>query len=172
MATRTIKTSKRRVRKARDKYRVRIRMYRQGLGDCFLLSFPKAKGKPVHVMIDCGVVLGTSEPETVMKQVAENVKKETDKKVDVLVITHEHWDHLSGFDENQARKVFRDITFEALWLAWTEDDRNPLANRLREEREKKKKAAEAARKEAKKRGLNDQAARMAEVLGFFGAKAA
>jgi hypothetical protein len=166
------KTSQPALSKRSDNYRVRIRMYRQGLGDCFLLSFPKAVGKPVHVMIDCGVVLGTSEPNVVMKQVAENVKLATGGKVDLLVITHEHWDHLSGFDQNQARAVFKDIRVEALWLAWTEDDRNPLANRLREERERKKEAAEAARKAVKERGLTEQAARMAELLGFFGAKAA
>src|SRR5687768_5208415 len=84
-------------------HRVRIRMYRHGLGDCFLLSFSKGGGKYTHVMIDCGVVLGTSEPEAVMKRVAEDVRKETAGTVDVLVITHEHWDHLSAFDANQAR---------------------------------------------------------------------
>src|SRR5947209_7866901 len=103
------KTGQPAVRKPSDNYRARIRMYRQGLGDCFLLSFPKAGGEPVHVMIDCGVVLGTSEPDVVMKQVAESVSKETKGKVGVLVITHEHWDHLSGFDQNQARSVFNGI---------------------------------------------------------------
>jgi hypothetical protein len=166
------KTSKATATKPRHKYRVRVRMYRQGLGDCFLLTFPQTGAKPVHIMIDCGVVLGTSEPGAVMTKVAKNLKKETKGKVDLLVITHEHWDHLSGFDETQARAVFDDFKFGVLWLAWTEDVRNPLANQLRSEREKKKQAAEAARKAAKDRGLKEQAARMAEVLGFFGAKAA
>ena len=147
-------------------------MYQQGLGDCFLLSFPKPGGKHAHVMIDCGVVLGTSEPATVMKKVAENLKAATNGKVDVLVITHEHWDHLSGFDEGQARNVFATIQFDTLWLAWTEDETNPVARQLREERERKKKAVKAAREEAKKRGLTDSAARMAGLLGFFGAAAA
>src|SRR6266481_1960978 len=166
MPTKTNKPKKNQptVLKPSSNYRVRIRMYRQGLGDCFLLSFPKEGGEPVHIMIDCGVVLGTSEPGAVMTKVAEDLKKETKGSVDVLVITHEHWDHLSGFDKSQARTVFKEFRFGTLWLAWTEDDRNPLANHLREEREKKKKAAEAARKKAKERGLTEQAARMAEVL--------
>jgi hypothetical protein len=150
------------------KFRVRIRMYRHGLGDCFLLSFPKGR-EYVHMMIDCGIVLGTSEPEVVMKQVAEDLKKETGGTVDVLVITHEHWDHLSGFDENQARAIFKDFDFKALWLAWTEEEGNPLADQLRAEREKKKEAARKAKAEAEKRGLTERAARMAEVLGLFGA---
>ena len=152
--------------------RVRIRMYRQGLGDCFLLSFPTGGGKPVHVMIDCGVVLGTSKPETVMRRVAEDIKKETGGTVDVLVITHEHWDHLSGFDAGQARQIFDTIQFDALWLAWTEEEGNVLADQLREERAQKKKAALAAKAAAEKRGLKKRAERMAELLGLFGASAA
>ncbi|WP_395746531.1 hypothetical protein [Prosthecobacter sp.] len=157
---------------AEDTYRVRIRMYQHGLGDCFLLSFPRGGGQFSHVMIDCGVILGTVEPGAVMTRVAQDIKDTTGGKVDVLVITHEHWDHLSGFDSSQARAIFKDIDFGALWLAWTEDDKNPLAARLRIEREKKKKAAQAAKKLATSRGLHKQAARMAGLLGFFGARAA
>lgn len=163
--------SKRGARHNKD-FRVRIRMYRQGLGDCFLLSFPKEREQYTHVMIDCGVVLGTSNPEEVMKLIAKDVNKETSGKVDVLVITHEHWDHLSGFDTSQARAVFQNVEFETLWLAWTEEEGNPLADQLRREREKKKMAAQRAKKEAEKRGLKDRAARVAELLGFFGAKGA
>lgn len=158
--------------KSNDNFRVRIRMYRHGLGDCFLLSFPKGGNKYTHVMIDCGVVLGTSEPEAVMKRVAEDVRRVTGGTVDVLVITHEHWDHLSGFDANQARAVFDKITFNSLWLAWTEQTGHPLADHLREERRKKKEAAQKAKAEAENRGLHARASRMAEVLGLFGAASA
>jgi len=155
-----------------EKFRARIRMYRQGLGDCFLLSFPKDAGEFVHVMIDCGIVLGTSEPGVVMTQVAESIKAETKGRVDVLVITHEHYDHLSGFNGSQARAVFDKIDFGALWLGWTEDDANPEARRLRDEREKRKAAAKAAKKAAEQRGLTEQGERLAGLLGFFGASAA
>lgn len=154
-----------------DDFRVRIRMYRQGLGDCFLLSFPKA-GKQVHMLIDCGIVLGTSEPDVVMKRVAEDVKAETGGKLDLLVITHEHWDHLSGFDGSQAREVFDGIDIKTLWLAWTEQEGNALADALREEREKKKAAAKAAAQKAKEKGNTLRAARVAGLLGMFGAGAA
>src|SRR4051794_40738705 len=45
---------------------VTVRMYRTGLGDCFLLAFPKAHGDrrdPFTMLIDCGVYKGTPEPE-------------------------------------------------------------------------------------------------------------
>jgi Metallo-beta-lactamase superfamily len=154
-----------------EHYRVRIRMYRQGLGDCFLLSFPQSDGKVSHMLIDCGVVLGTSEPGTVMTKVAEDVRAETDGNIDVLVITHEHWDHLSGFDQKQARAVFTDVTIGELWLAWTEDETDNLARSLRQERERKKAAAKAAMEAAKKLGRKERAQRLAEVLGLFGASA-
>jgi hypothetical protein len=37
----------------------RVRMYRQGLGDCFLITLPRKNAKPYYIMIDCGVILGT-----------------------------------------------------------------------------------------------------------------
>lgn len=178
MATKTTKTAAKKVAKKvvkkaapipKKNFRVRIRMYRQGLGDCFLLSFRKPDKKLAHVMIDCGVVLGTSEPGTVMKKVAEDIKTETGGKVDVLVITHEHWDHLSGFDAGQAREVFDKVEFETLWLAWTEDPTSSLANQLRDERERKKKATAAAKAALEKRGKKEQAKRMGGLLEFFGA---
>jgi Metallo-beta-lactamase superfamily len=165
-----IKSKKRQPKRA--KYRVRIRMYRQGLGDCILLTFPKNRGGYCHMLIDCGVVLGTVDPKVVMTAVAKDILAETKKKLDVLVITHEHWDHLSGFDENQARAIFRQIKIGALWLAWTEDETDDLARSLREERERRKLAAKAAKEAAKKRGLDRQAQRLTELLGFFGARAA
>ena len=166
------KATRRKTTKPAASFRVRIRMYQHGLGDCFLLSFPTGKARDVHVLIDCGIVLGTSEPGTVMTKVAQDIKKVTKGHVDLLVITHEHWDHLSGFDPAQAQAVFDDIQIGTFWLAWTEDEKNPLANHLRTEREKKKKAAQAAKEASEKRGLDKQAARMAGVLGFFGAAAA
>ncbi len=147
-------------------------MYRQGLGDCFLLSFRRPDSSYVHVMIDCGVILGTSNPSVPMKAVANDIRTTTSGHVDVLVITHEHWDHLSGFDKSQAMDVFDHVEFGALWLAWTEQDGNATADRLRSERELKKAAANAARKETLKRGLKKQNQRLAGLLGFFGAAAA
>ena len=84
---------------------VKIRMYRQGLGDCFLISLPREDDKSFHVLIDCGVILGT--PAQVEDEaVVQNIHATTGGKIDLLVATHEHWDHLSGF--MQARELFRD----------------------------------------------------------------
>ena len=107
---------------------VKVRMYRQGLGDCFLLAFPGPAGRPAYVLIDCGLV--TSAPRRdLLPRVVADIKEATDGRLDLLVITHEHWDHVSGFLE--AEKEFRDIKIENLWLAWTEKEGYPLADELR-----------------------------------------
>jgi len=109
-----------------------VRMYKQGLGDCFLLAFPTGQpGQAYYMLIDCGVVLGTSDPQTIMTRVANDIKDATGGDIHLLVATHEHWDHLSGF--LQARPVFDTLRIHNLWLAWTENPDDPLANQLRGE---------------------------------------
>lgn len=115
---------------------VRVRMYRQGLGDCFLVTFAPDSAAPFHMLIDCGLILGTPDPVPKMKQVAESIKEEVGVGgLDLLVATHEHWDHLSGFV--QAHEIFSAIPVRKVWLGWTEDPTNPDAQRLRIEREQK-----------------------------------
>src|SRR6516165_990817 len=85
----------------------RVRMYRQGLGDCFLMALPRAGAGPLYVLIDCGVLLGTKDAAERMTRVAEDIAATSGGRLDVVIATHEHWDHLSGFI--QARAVFDKI---------------------------------------------------------------
>src|SRR4026208_2323192 len=98
--------------------KLRVRMYRQGLGDCFLLTYSDG-GDESHLLIDCGVLKGTAEPEKKMQAVAQNVHEATNGHLDRLVVTHEHWDHLSGF--LQAQTIFDTVEVGEVWLAWTGD---------------------------------------------------
>lgn len=116
---------------------VRVRMYRQGLGDCFLLTFPRTAGES-HVLIDCGVLKGTEDVKDRMRRVAESIEKTTGGRIDALVLTHEHWDHVSGF--LQAEEVFNRLEVKEVWLAWTED---PSDDTARELARKRRKVAEA-----------------------------
>lgn len=119
---------------------VTVRMYRQGLGDCFLLAFggPKkrtGKHETSYVLIDCGVHKRQSEGTDRLSRVMENVLKATDGNLQVVVATHEHQDHLSGFV--QKGSPFLDsntITIRELWVAWTEQLGDELADRLRKRR--------------------------------------
>ncbi len=128
---------------------VTVRMYRVGLGDCFLLCFPRKKAKgagsaparPVFVLIDCGVYLQTPDGADRVNLIARHIYAATNDKadgsgtsrLDLLVVTHEHWDHLSGFHDSQAQQVFGDEHFKVdrVWLPWTEDPKDDLALQLR-----------------------------------------
>jgi beta-lactamase superfamily II metal-dependent hydrolase len=145
---------------------VKIRMYRQGLGDCFLLAFATGAGRPFYMLIDCGVLLGTPDAGGKMRQVAESLRDSTGGRIDVLVATHQHWDHLSGFD--QAREVFDQIDFGEVWAGWTEDPGNELANRLRVRRRAHLQALSAAARSLRAVGAAPKAETLESVLGFFG----
>lgn len=121
---------------------VKVRMYRQGLGDCFLITLPRSEGKPYFIMIDCGVILGTPSGAKTMQDVVNDIILVTHGHIDLLLATHEHWDHLSGF--LQAKDLFAGLTFDKVWLAWTEDPNDELANKLRSEHSKMQMALAAA----------------------------
>lgn len=118
--------------------RASIRVYRQGLGDCILIRVKRSGREDFKLLIDCGVVLGTPDAPQIMTRVVENIVQGTGAKIDVLAITHEHWDHLSGF--NQAAGSFKKLSVGEVWVAWTEDPHDDLAARLKTELGKAKKA--------------------------------
>ena len=53
----------------------RIRMYRHGLGDCFLVRFPKADGGTFNILIDCGIISVAPEPKKTMAAVAADMSE-------------------------------------------------------------------------------------------------
>lgn len=109
---------------------VKVRMYRQGLGDCFLLAFP-GKERPSYVLIDCGLVTSAPNREK-LRDVVADIGLATGNRIDLLIVTHEHWDHVSGFLE--ASDEFSRIRIENLWLAWTEKEDHELAQKILTER--------------------------------------
>jgi len=144
---------------------VHVRMYRQGLGDCFLITLPRKGREPFYLMIDCGVILGTPHPADLMAPVVRDIAATTKGHVDLLLATHEHWDHLSGFV--QVRDLFNAIHFENVWLAWTEDPMDSLANQLRDEHQKLRAALTTAAVRLHIGGNSDGA--LTKMLEFFGA---
>jgi hypothetical protein len=147
--------------------KTRVRMYRQGLGDCFLLSFD-LDGETSHVLIDCGVLLGSPDQDNRMRQVARHILETCAGELLAVVATHEHWDHLSGFV--QAQTVFNDINIAETWFAWTENAKDDQAVRLRKQREARKQALAAAltRFEAAGLAASPSYALSRGLLGFFG----
>ena len=130
-------------------------MYRGLLGDCFLLTLSMG-GDKKFALIDCGVLqnvpsgddlmgnlpqpvidrIGKAELRAIqagpdlIRRVAKNVLETTDGHIHLLVLTHEHFDHLSGF--GFASEAFQnpEVKIEKLWMAWTEDPNDEQALNL------------------------------------------
>jgi hypothetical protein len=154
--------------------RLRVRMYRQGLGDCFLLTYGEAE-EAKHLLIDCGVLKGTPNAAGQMQKVVQNISDTTGGHLDVLVVTHEHWDHLSGF--LQAQALFAKVKVGEVWMAWTEDPDDELAAELRARKQKRLQGIVAAQAlaDAGETAAARRTKRMLDVLlgfnGDFGAGA-
>lgn len=150
--------------------RVTIRMYRQGLGDCFLLTFPRKGRDPYRVVIDCGVILGQPDATRIIREVVEDIILTTGGHIDLLVATHEHWDHVSGFV--QARDLWTDagrLRIGAVWMGWTEDRSDPLGRRLSDERTALRVALTGASARLRMAGDRRGADEVGNLLSFFGA---
>ncbi len=98
---------------------VAIRMYRMGTGDCFTIKFMQGRTVTFKLMIDCGCWSGDKDK---LKPFIEELKNDVEGSVDALVVTHEHKDHVHGFDA--CRSSFAKEKFQArrTWMAWTEND--------------------------------------------------
>ncbi|HXO30849.1 MAG TPA: hypothetical protein VN901_00700 [Candidatus Acidoferrales bacterium] len=102
---------------------VSIRMYNVGFGDCFLLTFLYAT-KERYMLIDYG---STAAPKGLragyMAEVAKDIKSRCNGKLDVLVETHRHRDHISGFTtQGEATgKAIASLEPDHVIQPWTED---------------------------------------------------
>lgn len=97
---------------------IRVRMYRVGFGDFFLVTIPSSDG-PQHILIDCGVFKGTSQTGDIgsIEAAVEHMAEATGKRLALLIMTHRHADHIAGFARCDA--VFKQCKVEAVWMpAW------------------------------------------------------
>ena len=153
-------------RKAAAVPKVRVRMYRQGLGDCFLITFDVG-GSEKHMLIDCGT-LGATTTGVKLAKVVEDIKTTTRKHLHLLIATHEHWDHVAAFDHLRAE--FKAMTIDNVWMAWTEDPTDTLAQTIKKTQEDLGAAlAEASRAMTSSASAASVALgeAVASILGFF-----
>jgi beta-lactamase superfamily II metal-dependent hydrolase len=81
---------------AEEKVGIRVRMYRVGFGDFFLLTVPGNDG-PAHILIDCGVHAANIDT---IDDCIKDLMKVTNKRLALVILTHYHADHMSGFASN------------------------------------------------------------------------
>lgn len=113
-----------------------IRMYRMGTGDCFVIKFFAGDIAVFNMMIDCGTWQGTAERLT---PYITDLKKYVDNHLHLLVITHEHVDHVHVFDV--CEELFTtNLTIDRVWMAWTEDEKDKKVKQWQKKYGEKKKA--------------------------------
>jgi hypothetical protein len=112
---------------------VRVSMYNVGFGDCFLLRFPdQENGGERRVLIDCGsikrpVIEGSPvDIDKIAERIVADVADDGGPRIDVVVMSHRHRDHVSGFTSD----VWRDVRVDEVWMPWTENPRDAKARRL------------------------------------------
>src|SRR6476620_8117093 len=103
---------------------VTIRHYCQGIGDCHLMKFRKDDGADFWMLIDCGIHSSITGGTEKIAAIVDDIALVT-KRLDIIVLTHEHWDHVSGF--LLAESKFKDFEVGEVWMAWSENPDDPQA---------------------------------------------
>jgi hypothetical protein len=150
---------------------VTIRMYRQGLGDAFLLGFHAANRESDRwVLIDCGAV-GRDDAAAFAKKVAGDIVTTTKNAkhphghLHLLVVSNVRWNHVSGFV--LAAPIFKKMKIDEIWLPATEDTGNEQARQRVKGRQKRLKDLHRVARDLPS-STKDLAASLTGVLGLFG----
>ena len=113
---------------------LRIRAYNVGFGDCLLLFFVYPDGERT-ILVDCGVHLSgvVNKMSVVVQDIVETVTRDgRPPRIDVVVATHRHFDHISGFDLNR----WDDVEVGEVWMPWTEQRGHGPADSLRRQQQR------------------------------------
>jgi beta-lactamase superfamily II metal-dependent hydrolase len=102
-------------------------MYRVGFGDCFLVSF-SADRETKHILVDCGV--HSQGDLGMIPEIVDNLAAECGRHLALIIATHAHQDHISGFAKCEDR--FKTFKVDEVWLPWTEDPKDLRARQLKQ----------------------------------------
>jgi len=94
-----------------------IRLYNVGLGDCIYVQIPNPATNGFHILIDCGTLSEIQLLDKAIKHLETNmlpsIGNAGKKRLDLLVGTHPHKDHIIGFDPSR----FANIEIGNIWLS-------------------------------------------------------
>ena len=107
---------------------IRVRMYNVGFGDCILVTVDQPAG-PWRMLIDCGVHPAGVSVHSIASIVGAVITDVTTggAHLNLVVATHRHRDHVSGFADPR----WAAVTVDEVWLPWTENPADDGATALR-----------------------------------------
>jgi beta-lactamase superfamily II metal-dependent hydrolase len=107
-----------------------IRAYDVGLGDCIYCRIPKARSvggtvDDFHILVDCGSLSGTGRLQAAVAHLTSVLPAAPGgrKRLDLLVATHEHKDHILGFGLD----AFDGLAIGQIWMNTAMDPAHPQA---------------------------------------------
>ena len=106
----------------------RIRMYNVGFGDCFLLTIP-GRDKDRKIVVDCGSLKRKQKTiQEISDALIEDCREQDGvSRIDVLIMSHRHADHISGF----VNPAWSEVEVGEVWMPWMESRTDPKAKALR-----------------------------------------
>jgi hypothetical protein len=107
-----------------------IRAYDVGLGDCIYCRIPKAHSDSgtvddFHILIDCGSLSGIGRLQAAVAHLTDELPAAPGgkKRLDLLVASHEHKDHILGFGLD----AFKGLAIGQIWMNTAMDPTHPQA---------------------------------------------
>lgn len=142
-----------------------VKMFAVGeLGDCFWLKFV-AGHQESNMLIDCGSFRNSKRSEKRLTRIVSYIKEQLNgKPLDVVVGTHQHNDHLSGFVHCEG--LFEGMIDES-WLSWLDNSQDALARRIKKDQKNLAGAIQQIQSKLSGQARSAIGGKLTDILGFY-----